>query len=62
LARREFYVSLECPSSPKVFRKALASLLAGVAGGDPPSVAPHRETEAVEREVELLLRRVKRRV
>jgi hypothetical protein len=45
-----------------VFRKALASLLAGVAGGDPPSVAPHRETEAVKREVELLLRRVKRRV
>jgi acetoin utilization deacetylase AcuC-like enzyme len=62
LARREFYVSLECPSSPKVFRKALASLLAGVAGREPPSVAPHRESGAVEREVELLLRRVKRRV
>jgi acetoin utilization deacetylase AcuC-like enzyme len=62
LARREFYVSLECPSSPKVFRKALASLLAGIAGGEPPAVAPYRETEAVEREVELLLRRVKRKV
>jgi len=60
LARQGFYISLECPSSPKVFKRALASLLAGVTGGEPPAVEPYRESEAVQREVELLLRRARR--
>lgn len=60
LARREFYVSLECPSSSGVFRRALASLLAGISGGEPPAVEPYRESEAVQRDVELLLRRARR--
>jgi acetoin utilization deacetylase AcuC-like enzyme len=60
LARREFYISLECPSTPGVFKRALASLLAGVAGGEAPAAEPYRESEAVRREVELLLRRARR--
>jgi len=62
LNRREFYISIECPSTPKVFRQALAALLAGVTGGAPPAAEPYRESEEVQREVAALLRRVRRRL
>jgi len=50
LRGRQFYISIECTSTPKVFASALGSLLAGVTGkGVAPT--PSEESEEALREV-----------
>lgn len=57
---RRFYISIECPSSPRVFKSALGSLLGGLRGGEPPVSERYEEGEEVEREVSRLIRLAKK--
>lgn len=60
LAERKFYISLECPSTPAVFKSSLRALLAGISGGPPQPAAQYREGREVLAEVEATIERFKR--
>ncbi|MFN3804221.1 MAG: histone deacetylase family protein [Pyrobaculum sp.] len=56
LAGRRFYITLECPTERRLFRKAVASLLDGINGVERAFERPQREGGEVAREVERLLK------
>ncbi|MEM0370375.1 MAG: histone deacetylase family protein [Pyrobaculum sp.] len=60
LSSKKFYISLECPSTPAVFKSSLEALLSGLSGGPPPRASPYREGRDVVREVEKVIENVKR--
>lgn len=60
LATRDFYISIECPSTQRVFVSALASLLNGIRGAEPPKIEIYRESTEVMKEVAMLIKRAKR--
>lgn len=51
LSGRAFFISVECPSTPSVFKRSIAALLAGLRGSEPPRVEPHKEGRKVVEEV-----------
>ncbi|MEM1616174.1 MAG: histone deacetylase family protein [Pyrobaculum sp.] len=59
LSQRRFYISIECPSSPRVFAESLKSLLAGLRGEEI-GYQPAEESREALREVETQIRRLKK--
>ncbi|MEZ0319175.1 MAG: histone deacetylase family protein [Pyrobaculum sp.] len=59
LSQRRFYISIECPSSPRVFSESLKNLLAGLRGEER-SLQPAEESLEALREVEAQIRRLKK--
>ncbi|ACB39059.1 deacetylase [Pyrobaculum neutrophilum] len=60
LAGREFYISIECPSTPRVLRAALEALLSGITGGPPPRADAGWESPEAAREVDRMLKSARR--
>jgi acetoin utilization deacetylase AcuC-like enzyme len=59
--RQRFYISIECPSTPAVFSSSLSALLSGLEGNGPPPAEQYEESGDVLREVDLLLKRARKR-